>query len=393
MLPLPLPLPLLLLLGLLAGRAAGGDDDDRPLPSLSGCTTTRHGCFLDNCQGDCGSAPRVQGRILSVFPSGKCSGWQDSCAEPAKRCGCGVCTASADVPCPAAVADGCPAEFAEGCSQDELTNEYCLRLCSALGQRYYGIEAGSQCFCGNAILNAAAAGSDPKTATACGATPGFPAGCTGDGPEAQTSGCACKGEPEEVCGGYRYIEIYEIHGSCTAGNAGWGLTGVLLLALGAYAVGGALLGQRRKPGAAVGAGAAGFLSSHPHYGRWAELTALCWDGVAFARGGRRGAGLGAGQRREGYGSVPSTADSDEGGGRSRGRSKHESKRSGKRGSSGKGRRAKPDAPPPPPPPPDEEPLPTAQKQPKGGGYRGDEWAPPRPQLQSGARETGVKVRY
>ena len=35
----------------------------------------------------------------------------------------------------------------------------------------------------------------------------------------------------------------------------------------------------------------------------------------------------------------------------------------------------------------------AEKKGGGSGYRGDEWAPPKAQLQSGARETGVKVKY
>jgi hypothetical protein len=56
------------------------DADTRPLPSLFGCTTTRLGCFEDSCGADCGTAPRVQARIMDIFPSGACGGWQDDCA-------------------------------------------------------------------------------------------------------------------------------------------------------------------------------------------------------------------------------------------------------------------------------------------------------------------------
>ena len=92
-------------------------------------------------------------------------------AEPAVACGCGVCTASADTPCPDAVGKkdsglACPSILSEPCKKSEMTNEYCLAACSALGQQFFVMEAGSQCFCGNRVRNQAEAGGKPEASTA-----------------------------------------------------------------------------------------------------------------------------------------------------------------------------------------------------------------------------------
>jgi hypothetical protein len=318
------------------------DDDERPLPSLFGCTTTRLGCFKDSCGGDCGSAPRAQDRIMDVMASGACGGWQDTCAEPAVACGCGVCTSSADTPCPAAVGKkdsglACPTTLSEPCSKDEMTNELCLGICSALDQNYYGIEAGSQCFCGNRVRNQAAAGGDPETKTACGAPPSFPKGCTGDAPDAFTTGCACTGKPSEVCGGYRYLEAYEIHGSCSAAHAGTTFSLVVLLCLALYVTLGVAWGRR-----ASGSGSGG-LSTHPHFAQWMEIVGLCQDGVVFARGraSSRSESKASHAGSTQYGSVAARGDRDndddeegeEEGGKDQGEGR--SRRSGKRGVGGK----------------------------------------------------------
>eukprot|EP01051_Picozoa_sp_SAG22_P000863 SAG22_NODE_28_length_28728_cov_19.603619_6_plen_453_part_00 len=280
-------------------------DDIDPLPSMYGCTTTRVGCLSDSCGDDCGTAPRVQARIMDVFASGPCGGWQESCPSPAVACGCGVCTASADTPCPEAVGkkgDGlaCPSALSEPCKKSDMSQSLCLGICSALGQRYFALEAGSQCFCGQQIRNQAGAGSGAEAKTAClgsKSAPSFPKGCTGSGADATTTGCACTGKPAEVCGGYRWLEAYEIHGSCTdlLPQSSTAFSTVLLLSVGLYiglGVGwGRRIAGRGQGGAAAtaggGSGGGGgvllLLAAHPHFQQWKALAGLCGDGIAFAR--------------------------------------------------------------------------------------------------------------
>jgi hypothetical protein len=276
-------------------------DDIDPLPSLYGCTTTRVGCLSDNCGGDCGTAPRVQARIMDVFASGTCGGWQDSCPSPAVACGCGVCMASADTPCPEAVGKkgaglACPAALSEPCKKSDMSQSLCLGICSALGQRYFALEAGSQCFCGQQIRNQAGAGSGAEAKTAClgsKSAPSFPKGCTGSEPDSTTTGCACTGKPAEVCGGYRWLEAYEIHGSCTdlLPRSGTAFSTVLLLCVGLYIGLGVVWGRRvaghGRAATTAGGGSGGkglqLLAAHPHFQQWKALAGLCGDGIAFAR--------------------------------------------------------------------------------------------------------------
>eukprot|EP01052_Picozoa_sp_SAG31_P059022 SAG31_NODE_18360_length_639_cov_0.838889_1_plen_194_part_01 len=113
------------------------------------------------------------------------------------------------------------------------------------------------------------AANDPLAKTAC--APG--------GGECSTkhNGCPCRGRPTEVCGGYTFIEIFEIER-----GTGWGWAFVaLVLAGGAgYLAAGVALGHRVS-GAAGRHG--GWLAAHPHSASWAELHGLVGDGLALCR--------------------------------------------------------------------------------------------------------------
>jgi hypothetical protein len=157
------------------------------------------------------------------------------------------------------------------------------------------------------------------------------------------------------------------------------------------------------------------LQSHPHWSNWIALRGLCQDGLNFARGGG-GAQPHQCSASAGSSSSSSRGDPEAGGGddgRSRrsksskasssrssdkaSSSKH--KKAGKRSSSeragggNKGDDAQTpllaDA----PPVASGSGSGSGATRPSSGGYRGDEWSSPKVQLQSGARETGVKVKY
>eukprot|EP01052_Picozoa_sp_SAG31_P057119 SAG31_NODE_16729_length_698_cov_1.045075_2_plen_153_part_00 len=127
---------------------AAGMAGRRIVDAASGVSAVSLGCFHDSCGADCGGKPRVQARVLGIFPSAKCSGYDVGCSvAPAAACPdrCShVCTAS--------VAETCPADCSpDACDDEKMTPEYCIAQCHALRQRYGGIEAGNQCFCGNEI--------------------------------------------------------------------------------------------------------------------------------------------------------------------------------------------------------------------------------------------------
>ena len=221
-------------------------------------------------------------------------------------------------------------------------------------------------------------------------------------------------------------------GPCGAGDQGhdakkvelwvwvsdWGRDFILasFVILAVYVLGGLILGQRAGAGKGRGSGegARQLLQSHPHWSLWTTLHGLVIDGVNFARGGRGGSnssssggGSGGTQRNQ---SVAALGGSDrraslhnQQGGRAgssssffkniekRDKSKEKKSKRGKSSGSGdptQGLLA------------DQRPA-TADGDSGGddrarsrSGYRGDEWsAPPKPQLQSGARETGVAVKY
>lgn len=156
------------------------------------------------------------------------------------------------------------------------------------------------------------------------------------------------------------------------------------------------------------------LQSHPHWSNWIALRGLCQDGLNFARGG----GAQPHQRSASAGSSSSSSRGDpEAGGGDDGRSRRSKsskasssrssdkassskhKKAGKRSSSeragggNKGDDAQTpllaDA----PPVASGSGSGSGATRPSSGGYRGDEWSSPKVQLQSGARETGVKVKY
>jgi hypothetical protein len=156
------------------------------------------------------------------------------------------------------------------------------------------------------------------------------------------------------------------------------------------------------------------LQSHPHWSNWIALRGLCQDGLNFARGGG-GAQPHQCSASAGSSSSSSRGDPEAGGGddgRSRrsksskasssrssdkaSSSKH--KKAGKRSSSERAGGNKGDDAQTPlladaPPVASGSGSGSGATRPSSGGYRGDEWSSPKVQLQSGARETGVKVKY
>jgi hypothetical protein len=283
-----------------AGTFADADDDaglQSAAPRAWGCTTTLVGCFADDCGDDCGASQRARNRIMGVFPSGPCGG-TDDCSAPAQSCPSpmqGLCVASTAETCPKV-----ETHVSAECDQSKMTPEYCLRYCSALGQRYMGLEAGSQCFCDNQIRNQAAAGSRPQTKTACSKNADFPNACHGG--VQNPSACPCSGRPGDACGGFNYVTIYEI--SC---SSKWGdvIVAVLLLSGAVYVLGGLYVGRHSNVRG---------LRSHPHYPQWKELAALVRDGVGYVRGGGgragsepRRAGGGGGGAADGAAAVSASA--------------------------------------------------------------------------------------
>jgi hypothetical protein len=156
------------------------------------------------------------------------------------------------------------------------------------------------------------------------------------------------------------------------------------------------------------------LQSHPHWSNWIALRGLCQDGLNFARGGG-GAQPHQCSASAGSSSSSSRGDPEAGGGddgRSR-RSKSskasssrssdkasssKQKKAGKRSSSERAGGNKGDDAQTPlladaPPVASGSGSGSGATRPSSGGYRGDEWSSPKVQLQSGARETGVKVKY
>ena len=155
------------------------------------------------------------------------------------------------------------------------------------------------------------------------------------------------------------------------------------------------------------------LQSHPHWSNWIALRGLCQDGLNFARGG----GAQPHQRSASAGSSSSSSRGDpEAGGGDDGRSRRsksskasssrssdkasssKQKKAGKRSSSERAGGNKGDDAQTPlladaPPVASGSGSGSGATRPSSGGYRGDEWSPPKVQLQSGARETGVKVKY
>jgi hypothetical protein len=145
-----------------------------------------------------------------------------------------------------------------------------------------------------------------------------------------------------------------------------------------YLGGGALVAARRAPGSPHPPG----LGLLPHRERWELLAGLVADGVALFAARLRGAARpGASPPRAGpEGAAPPSKPKGGRGKRQRGKARE------------KGNQATQAALLP------GEAAATVTGAGAGGrlgaassSYRGDEWAPPRPQLSSGARETGVKV--
>jgi hypothetical protein len=172
------------------------------------------------------------------------------------------------------------------------------------------------------------------------------------------------------------------------GSSRWGLVVCLvLLALACFEVGVGL----------VRGSSGGGIRGHPHYRAFQNVHGLVCDGVTFVRTGVVGGG-----GRRGGGTAPlhpakrssRSREGDEGGGgceaggrRSAGEKQQHKKRGGKskrrteKGTGNDPRSKSPELPPPPAP----------ERSAPSHGFRGDEWAPPKAVLASGARETGVKV--
>eukprot|EP01051_Picozoa_sp_SAG22_P009434 SAG22_NODE_788_length_7234_cov_18.112123_6_plen_348_part_00 len=199
---------------------------------------------------------------------------------------------------------------------------------------------------------------------------------------------ACNGRTGQTV---HKVELWLLH----TDPWGWSFLAACLVLGAIYVVGGVRSGGGRSWDKAA-------LRSHPHWHQWVALRGLCRDGVNFARGASgRGSGSGtpASARTTGERSNHDT-DTDRGGSRDSGSSKTKSKSgkssksSGKQKEGKKGKRHEESA-----PNDTERPLiaavapPAAAKSAGSSGYRGDEWSPPKVQLQSGARETGVKVQY
>ena len=264
-------LPLLVLTAILlqlrkfSGVAA--TQQNAAAPVFGSCTSVRKGCYHDICGDDCSST----NRILSVYPAG-CSSSDlapGPCPDGTKKCGCDVC-AAADDTCPPAKTP-CPAK----CTATQMTPQYCMQQCAEIGQRYFGVQFGHQCFCGNRIRNEKGAQTSVDTwqrDTACAVTPTFPGGCNGGGTNGE-SGCACTGKSGEACGGFGFMEIYEMNCSSALGSA---LAAAILLGGAVYVAGGVVLGRSSGRPA---------LKAHPHWNKWLEIHALCWDGLAFVKRG------------------------------------------------------------------------------------------------------------
>eukprot|EP01052_Picozoa_sp_SAG31_P000553 SAG31_NODE_16_length_36206_cov_27.355728_22_plen_237_part_00 len=168
-----------------------------------------------------------------------------------------------------------------------------------------------------------------------------------------------------------------------AESNGWGLVIVIMLGASAYVVGGVVVGRHRRVdnGKRNGLG----LSTHPHYLHWVEIHALCADGIAFARNGKRT------RTNEGGGREALAVDNDlndrmhkDESVRSTTSSRTSSppseskriKRNGTKDRHKEKRKARHQS-----RPKEESNLPTSAA----------EWQPTRSLLQQGARETGVKV--
>lgn len=80
---------------------------------------------------------------------------------------------------------------------DSNTVSSCVQFCNDRGFRYAGVEYGKECFCGNSI----APGRLPDAAA------GFLGNCN----------FPCSGDPDQICGGYGQIGIYE---NCEAVEGG-----------------------------------------------------------------------------------------------------------------------------------------------------------------------------
>ena len=89
--------------------------------------------------------------------------------------------------------------------------------------------------------------------------------------------CVGTGKPSEVCGGYRWGEAYEIHGSCSDFTQGTAFSSILLVCLALYLGVGVAWGRSR-----VG-NRGGLIEAHPHFDNWKEVAGLCEDGMALAR--------------------------------------------------------------------------------------------------------------
>lgn len=157
-------------------------------------------------------------------------------------------------------------------------------------------------------------------------------------------------------------------------------------------------------GLAIGTGG---LQGHPHYRQAHHIVGLVRDGLAFVKGGPAGRQHHAPDAAAGgYRPVP---DGTSGGYGKRVKNKkksssasreHDNSKRNRKGTRERGREGEEPAVPPPTPTRSDNEQPTLAHaamtpslRPATSAYRGDEWAPPKPVLSSGARETGAKVQY
>jgi hypothetical protein len=154
-----------------------------------------------------------------------------------------------------------------------MTNEYCIQKCLAWSPHFThaGVEAGDECWCDSMESNDGIVGTNQCVAH-CG-------NYCKDG---------CKGDPtKQSCGGFWAANVFAIRPESfaeSAAAASFLLPGLLLLAACTYIGAGVGYGARK-------AGAERLrLELHPHHGQWAELRALCVDGLQFTRSGGKPGG-------------------------------------------------------------------------------------------------------